>query len=311
MNLTLFEITSETIPFKICPLAGRIGAEIMGVDLSQDLSQQVVQAIRQTLVKYKVIFFRDQNLDSSGQVAFARRFGQLTSAHPTMRSLDNHPEVLELDCRHESDRGNHWHTDITFIDRPPMGTILRAVEIPPVGGDTIWANTTTAYQDLPKALQQFADQLWAVHSNVYDSAEATFNCSDSLRDAKKLYTSTVYQALHPVVHVHPESGDRALILGSFVSQLQEFPKAESRQICQLLSAYILRPRNTVRWHWQTGDIAFWDNRATQHYAIDDFDSQPRFVQRVTIVGDLLVSVDGRKSQAIQGDSSAYNQLKKA
>jgi len=244
---TAFEFTPETIPFKSCPLAGRIGAEIKGVDLNQNLSDQVVQAIRQTLVKYKVIFFRNQDLDSSGQVAFARRFGQLTSAHPTMSPLDGHPEVLELDCRRESDRGNHWHTDITFIDRPPMGSILRAVEIPPVGGDTIWANTTTAYQDLPQPLRQFADQLWAVHSNVYDSAEATFNLSDSLRDAKKLYTSTVYQALHPVVHVHPESGERALLLGSFVCQLQEFPKAESRQIFQLLQAYILRPRNTVRW----------------------------------------------------------------
>lgn len=150
---TTFEFRSETIPFKICPLAGRIGAEIMGADLNQDLSEQVVQTIRQTLVKYKVIFFRNQNLDSSGQVAFARRFGQLTSAHPTMRPLDGHPEVLELDCRHESDRGNHWHTDITFIDCLPMGSILRAVEIPRVGGDTIWANSTTAYQDLPKPLR--------------------------------------------------------------------------------------------------------------------------------------------------------------
>lgn len=296
------------MPFQIYPVTGRIGAEIVGVDLSQDLGEQVVRAIRQTLVKYKVIFFRNQNLDSNGQITFAQRFGQITAAHPTMRPLESQLEILELDCRHEGDRANHWHTDITFIDRPPMGAILRAVEIPPIGGDTIWANTVTAYQDLPEPLQQFANKLWAVHSNIYDSAEATFDISDSLRKAKKIYTSTVYQVLHPVVHVHPESGERALLLGSFVFQLQEFTKAESRQIVQLLQSYILRPRNTVRWHWQAGDVIFWDNRATQHYAVDDFGNQARRVQRVTIVGDVLVSVDGHKSQVIQGDSSAYNQL---
>ncbi|WNZ27032.1 TauD/TfdA family dioxygenase [Leptolyngbya sp. NK1-12] len=292
----------------IHPVAGRIGAEIRGIDLSANLSEDVIRAIRQALVKYKVIFFRAQQLDASGQAAFARRFGQITTAHPTVPSLPDHPEILDLDYGNRAGRANHWHTDVTFVDRPPLGSILRAITIPPVGGDTIWANTATAYQDLPTPLQISADQLWAVHTNAYDYVEAAVDISEPLRDFHKVFTSTVYETLHPVVQVHPESGERSLLLGGFVRQLQGLSTTESTEIVHLLQAYVTRPENTVRWQWQAGDVAFWDNRATQHYAIDDFGSQDRHVQRITIVGDLPVSVDGRTSQAIKGDSSAYNQL---
>lgn len=262
-------------------------------------------------MNYKVIFFRGQQLDANGQVAFARRFGELTTAHPTLPPLSKHSEVLDLDYGRTATRSNEWHTDVTFVDRPPLGSVLRAVEIPPVGGDTIWANTVTAYQDLPLHLQTLADQLWAVHTNAYDYVKSAVTLNKATQAYHQVFTSTVYETLHPVVRVHPESGERGLFIGGFVRQLQGFSTTESADIVRLLQFYVTRPENTVRWRWQVGDVVFWDNRATQHYAIYDYDGQPRRVQRVTIVGDLPVSIDGRISEAVKGDSSAYNQLQAA
>ncbi|MBE8968656.1 TauD/TfdA family dioxygenase [Nostocales cyanobacterium LEGE 12452] len=292
--------------FDIKPVAGRIGAEIIGVNLSSKLSDDIISDIRKTLVKYKVIFFRDQQqLDADGQVAFARRFGELTTAHPTVPSLPENPEVLDLNYGRTTSRANSWHTDVTFVDRPPLGSILRALDIPPTGGDTIWANSVTAYQDLPIHLRNLADQLWAVHSNKYDYATA-FDLSEDAKAYRAVFTSTVYETLHPVVRVHPESGERGLFIGGFVRQFRGLSTTESDDILRLLQAYVTRPENTVRWRWQVGDVAFWDNRATQHYAIADYGDQPRHVQRVTIVGDLPVGIDGKQSEAIKGDASEYN-----
>jgi alpha-ketoglutarate-dependent sulfate ester dioxygenase len=291
--------------FDLRPVAGRIGAELLGVDLSAYLSDDLIHEIRQALVQYKVIFFRDQSLDADGQVAFARRFGDLTTAHPTLPALAERPEVLDLDYGRTATRANQWHTDVTFVDRPPLGSILRAIEIPPVGGDTIWANSVTAYQDLPPHLQVLADQLWAVHTNAYDYVEAATALSDEVKAYHKVFTSTEYETLHPVVRVHPESGERGLFIGGFVRQIQGLSMTESADLLRLLQSYVTRPENTVRWRWQVGDVAFWDNRATQHYAIYDYNGQPRRVQRVTIVGDRPFSIDGRFSEAIKGDSSVY------
>lgn len=293
--------------FAVYPIAGRIGAEIAGVELQRNLSNEVIREIRQALVQYKVIFFRRQSLDANGQIAFAKRFGEITTAHPTVPSLPNHPEILDLDYGRNANRANQWHTDVTFVDRPPMGSILRAVEIPTVGGDTVWANTVTAYQDLPPHLQGIADQLWAVHSNAFDYAEAAVDLSDRLKTFHQIFASTVYETLHPVVRIHPESGERALLIGGFVRQIRGLSTSESHDLLCLLQSYVTRLENTVRWRWQEGDVAFWDNRATQHYAIDDFGRQARRVQRVTLVGDLPVSIQGKPSEAIRGDSSAYIQ----
>lgn len=292
--------------FEIQPVAGRIGAQIVGIDLSANLGDDIISEIRQTLVQYKVIFFRNQQLDADGQVAFARRFGEVTVAHPTVPSLPGHSEILDLDYGRNVNRANHWHTDVTFVDRPPLGSILRAIEIPPSGGDTVWANTVTAYQDLPTPLRNLADQLWAVHSNAYDYAAATVDLSEEFRAYRAVFESTVYETLHPVVRIHPESGERGLFIGGFVRRLKGLSQTESDDLVRLLQSYVTRLENTVRWRWQVGDVAFWDNRATQHYAIDDYGSQPRRVQRVTIVGDIPVGIDGKHSEAIKGDSSAYN-----
>ncbi|MBW4690933.1 MAG: TauD/TfdA family dioxygenase [Lyngbya sp. HA4199-MV5] len=290
----------------IHPVSERIGAKILGVDLSTNLSDDIISQIRRALVQYKVIFFRGQHLNAAWQVAFARRFGEVTTAHPTVPSLPDHPEILDLDYGRTAARANNWHTDVTFVDRPPLGSILRAIEIPPAGGDTIWANSVTAYQDLPIHLRTFADQLWAVHSNAYDYAEAAVNVSEALKAYRKVFTSTVYESLHPVVRVHPESGERGLFIGGFVRQLQGLSTTESDDLIRLLQSHVTRPENTVRWRWKVGDVAFWDHRATQHYAIYDYGDQPRHVQRVTIVGDRPISIDGRHSEAIKGDATHYN-----
>lgn len=291
--------------FEIKPVTGRIGAEIVGVDLSTNLSEEIIREIRQTLIQYKVIFFRNQQLDANGQVAFARRFGEVTTAHPTVPSLEGHPEILDLNYGRTVARANTWHTDVTFVDRPPLGSILRAIVIPPTGGDTIWANPVAAYQDLPPHLRNLADQLWAVHSNAYDYATGVVDLSEEFKAYREVFTSTVYETLHPVVRVHPESGERGLFIGGFVRRLRGLSQTESDDILRLLQAYVTRPENTVRWRWQAGDVAFWDNRATQHYALDDYGDQPRHVQRVTIVGDLPISIDGKRSEVIKGDSSSY------
>ncbi len=292
--------------FDIKPIAGRIGAKIIGVDLSSNLSDEIITDIRKALVKYKVIFFRGQNLDAKGQVAFARRFGEVTTAHPTVPSLPDNPEVLDLNYGKTVARANNWHTDVTFVDRPPLGSVLRALVIPPAGGDTIWANSVTAYEDLPVHLRNLADQLWAVHSNAYDYAAAVVDVPEEVRAYRAVFTSTVYETLHPVVRVHPESGERGLFIGGFVRRIRGLSQDESNEIIKLLQAYVTRPENPVRWRWQEGDVAFWDNRATQHYAIADDGDQPRHVQRVTIVGDIPVGIDGKHSEAIKGDSSIYN-----
>ena len=297
----------STKNFDIQPVAGRIGAEIVGVDLSTNLSNDIISEIRKTLVQYKVIFFRRQQLDANGQVAFARRFGEVTTAHPTVPSLPGHPEVLDLDYSKITTKTNTWHTDVTFIDRPPLGSILRTITVPPVGGDTMWANCITAYQDLPDYLRSLVDQLWAVHGYAYDYTPAAVDLPADVKADRNVVTSIVYETLHPLIRVHPESGERGLFLGGYVRQIRGLSTTESNDIIRLLQSYVIRPENTVRWRWQVGDVAFWDNRVTQHYAIADYGEQPRHLQRVTISGDIPVSIDGKRSEAIKGNSSAYTQ----
>jgi len=278
------------------PVAGRIGAEIRDVRLSGELGATTFDAIRQALLKYKVLFFRgQQHLDDAGQEAFAKLFGQPV-AHPTVPVRDGTGYLLELDSAHGG-RANSWHTDVTFDVAYPQASILRAVEIPAHGGDTVWANTAQAYLDLPPALRQLADNLWALHTNDYDYA-SRFNASETgLKRYREVFTSTIYEAEHPVVRVHPETGERTLVLGHFVKKLLGYPTADSEHLLKLLDSYVTRLENTVRWRWSAGDVAIWDNRATQHYAINDYGDQHRVVRRVTIAGDIPVGVDGRRSVA--------------
>ncbi|MNJ33400.1 putative dioxygenase [compost metagenome] len=216
-------------------------------------------------------------------------------AHPTVPIKDGTDYVLELDSQHGG-RANSWHTDVTFVDAYPKASILRAVVVPASGGDTVWANTATAYEHLPEDLRNLADQLWAIHSNEYDYAAQRENVSDeAVQHHKKVFTSTVYETEHPVVHVHPETGERSLILGHFAKKIVGLSTADSQAIINLLQNHVTRLENTVRWRWSAGDVVIWDNRATQHYAVNDYGDQHRVVRRVTVDGDVPVSIDGRNS----------------
>lgn len=280
---------------EIRPIAGRIGAEIGSVRLSADLDASTVQAIRQALLKYKVIFFRgQQHLDDAGQEAFARLLGNPV-AHPTVPVKQNTGYILELDSNHGG-RADSWHTDVTFVDAYPQASILRAVVVPEAGGDTVWANTAAAYEHLPAELRNLADRLWALHTNDYDYAVSRAEVSqEALSRHKNVFASTVYETEHPLVRVHPETGERTLILGHFVKKIVGLPASDSAHLFTVLQEHVTRLENTVRWRWTAGDVAIWDNRATQHYAVNDYGDQHRIVRRVTVDGDVPVSVDGRRS----------------
>lgn len=294
-NLSL--ATSNALDIQ--PVTGRIGAEIRGVRLSGQLEPATVEAIRAALLRHKVIFFRGQaRLQDSDQEAFARLLGEPVS-HPTVPVVEGTDHLLELDS-HRGGRANSWHTDVTFVEAYPQASILRGVTIPEVGGDTVWANTATAYDDLPPPLKALAEQLWAVHSNEYDYASYG-NVGERGRDVEALkryrevFVSTRYETEHPVVRVHPETGEKTLILGHFVKNFVGLTPSASAHVLELLQAYVTRLENIVRWRWQAGDVAIWDNRATQHYAVNDYGDAHRVVRRVTLKGDVPVSVDGRRS----------------
>ncbi|MBB6627616.1 TauD/TfdA family dioxygenase [Nocardioides sp. KIGAM211] len=291
-------------------LGGRIGARIDGVRLGADLGDQTVAQIRQALLRHKVVFFRGQgHLDDEGQIAFAEQLGTLTTAHPTVNTGSAH--VLSLAAT-QGMAANSWHTDVTFVDHVPAISILRGVTIPPYGGTTNWANTVAAYDALPRPLKSLVDGLWAVHTNEYDYvADSEDPESDGPdRDAldRQQFRSTYYETEHPVVRVHPETGERALVLGHFVKRFIGLNSSESTAIFQLLQNRVTKLENTVRWQWQQGDVAMWDNRATQHYAVADFDNHRREVRRVTLVGDVPVGIDGRESRVVVGDSDAYTRI---
>lgn len=281
---------------EVVPVAGRIGAEIRGVRVSQDLSAGVRSQIREAWLKYKVLFFRNQqHLDEAQQESLTSLFGAAPVGHPTVPAIDGTRFITELDSRYGG-RANSWHTDVTFVDAYPRASILRALVVPTAGGDTVWANTVAAYNDLPAELRELADKLWAVHTNEYDyQSRRNKSTAEDLKYYEEVFTSTVYETEHPVVRVHPETGERSLLLGHFVKKLVGLSSHDSQHLFQVFQDHITRLENTVRWRWAVGDVAVWDNRATQHYAINDYGDQHRLVRRVTVDGDVPVAIDGRRS----------------
>jgi alpha-ketoglutarate-dependent taurine dioxygenase len=275
----------------ICPITPAIGAEIHGVRLSGELPVGTVNAIRDALLRHRVVFFRAQShLDETEHQAFARLLGPLIP-HPTVPSVAGTEAVLDIDG--EKARASYWHTDVTFVEAFPLFSVLRGVVIPRVGGDTVWANAVAAYETLPPVLRGLADQLWALHSNVYDyTATRPDATARQVQRYESIFKSTIHETEHPVVQVHPLSGERAIILGSFVRKLLGVSSAESAHLFAILQDHVTRLENTVRWRWSTGDVVIWDNRATQHKAIDDYGDQPRIVRRVTIDGPPSVGIDG-------------------
>ena len=291
----------------VVKLGSNVGARIDGVKLSGDLAPESVSAINAALLEHKVIFFRGQDhLDDDGQLAFARALGIPTTAHPTVTSRGD--TILPIDS--DYGRANSWHTDVTFVDRIPKASILRAVNLPSYGGSTVWANTVAAYEQLPASLRALTENLWAVHSNVYDYAASSAQSvvSRHTEEYRAEFQSTYYETEHPVVRVHPETGERALLLGHFVKRFVDLGSAESAELYSVLQARITKLENTVRWNWQPGDLAIWDNRATQHYAVADYDDQYRRLNRITLAGDVPVSVGGECSRVVAGDASHYSDI---
>ena len=288
-------------------LGGRIGARIDGVRLGGDLTADAVTTVREALLRHKVVFFRDQDhLDEAGHQAFAETFGPLTSAHPTVNTGSGRVFKVTAD---KGMAANAWHTDVTFVDRVPAISVLRAVHLPPYGGNTVWANTVAAYDALPAPLKALVDDLWAVHTNSYDYAQRDEESEEPDANYTRAdFASQLFETEHPVVRVHPETGERSLVLGHFVKAFTGLNTAESIALFTLLQNRVTRLENTIRWTWQPGDVAVWDNRATQHYAVADFGTEYREMARITVAGDVPVSIDGRPSRVVRGNAEAYSRL---
>lgn len=292
---------------RVVKLGAVIGARIDGVQIADGVDADTAGRINGALLEHKVIFLRGQHaVDDDTQLAFARTLGTPTTAHPTVTSRG--VRVLPIDSRY--DKANSWHTDVTFVDRIPKASLLRAITLPPYGGTTTWASTEAAYDRLPTPLRALAESLWAVHTNAYDYAGDVDARLEQLADTERQYreefVSDYYETEHPVVRVHPETGRKVLLLGHFVKKFVGLGHAESTALFQLFQARITKLENTIRWNWELGDLAVWDNRATQHYAVADYDDQFRRLSRVTLAGDIPADVHGEHSRVVSGDASAYS-----
>jgi len=292
---------------EIQKVTAHIGARISGVDISKPLDEETAAAIREALNVHKALVFDDVHLDDAGQQAFVRHLGDVTTAHPTVSSVDGVPNVLPVD----SERGraaNHWHTDVTFVLNPPQASTLRSLTIPPYGGETLIANSAAAYRQLPDALRQLADTLWAEHTNDYDYAVPEEELDEQQAAQRAQFTSIKYRTVHPVVRVHPLTGERGLFIGGFAQRIVGLSPGESRKILDLLQAYVTRPENILRHRWSQNQLVLFDNRITQHYAVDNYDGLPRRLHRVTVAGDVPVGIEGKESYSIEGDASHYTSV---
>ncbi|WP_375486968.1 TauD/TfdA dioxygenase family protein [uncultured Mycobacterium sp.] len=290
---------TPTTPVTVTKLGSRVGARIDGVRIGGDLDAATVDEIYRALLRHKVIFFRDQHhLDDEQQHAFARLLGT-PIGHP-VPDYDTTSMITPIDSRNI--KANHWHTGVTFVANYPAASILRAVILPSYGGSTLWASTAAGYKDLPQPLKHLSEELWALHSNRSDYAvPAADTMTDRQRALKASFEQPDYRTEHPVVRVHPETGERSLLVGATVRGFIGLDSYESQVLLELLQRRITLPENTIRWDWELGDVAIWDNRATQHRAIHDYDDQRRLMHRVTLIGDVPVDVRGQRSRVISGE----------
>ncbi len=265
-------------------VAGALGAEISGADLSANLPDGVITQIRAALVEHQVIFFRDQSLSPEDQVAFGRRFGPL-NIHPYVRGMDGHPEVMEI-IKEPADRtnfGGGWHSDTSFLERPAIGSILYALELPEWGGDTLFSSQVAAYEALSPGLKATLESLSAVHSAGQEYSpqghSAQKRTSMSVAEAE----GAVGEFIHPVVLVHPESGRKALYVNpAFTLRIEGWTKRESRPLLDFLFEHCRYEGYTCRFNWRPGSVAFWDNRQVWHFALNDYPGQRRYMRRVTV-----------------------------
>ena len=264
-------------------LSGAGGAEISGVDVAQDLDDETIGEIRDALNEHCVVFFRDQELDVAQHKAFARRFGEIF-IHPNYVGMGDDPEIVMV-RREPGDTGyvgEDWHADTTMVAEPPMGAILYAIEVPPYGGDTMFANQYLAYEALSDGLKKTLDGLLGVSSSV--KAEVTKTREDRMKAAGVEHK--VFSAEHPIVRTHPETGRKALYTSSaHTSHIKRWTERESLALLEFLWEHQVRPEFTCRFRWETGSLAFWDNRCAMHNAINDYHGHRRVMHRITLAGD--------------------------
>ncbi|MEQ1752783.1 MAG: TauD/TfdA family dioxygenase [Micropepsaceae bacterium] len=276
---------------KVRQVSGALGAELSGVDLGSDLGAAGLGEIRQALLDHCVIFFRDQVMTPDQQLAFARRFGVI-SIHPYGPQVPGFPEVMRV-FKEKDDKvnfGGGWHSDMTFLEKPPLGSILYAKEVPPQGGDTMFANQYMAYDALSSGMKKTVDALNAVHSaNAQYGVDGLSEASrhNDMRSMKpKTSEDAKAEIVHPVVRVHPETGRRALYVNvGFTQRFDGWTKDESRPLLRWLYEHCAKPEFTCRFSWTKNAVAFWDNRCTQHYALNDYHGYRREMHRVTVEGD--------------------------
>jgi taurine dioxygenase len=271
--------------FRVEPIAGALGAEILGIDLARDLSEPTVAAIRRAWLEHLVVFFRDQDLPPARFLAFARRFGEPIE-YPFVKGLDDVPEIIPV-LKLESERvnfGGIWHSDTAYLDVPPMASLLVAREVPTAGGDTEFANMYLAYESLSDGMKRLLQGLVAVNSSA--AADVSRTREDRLKDSARADARKEYSASHPVVRVHPETGRRALYVNvAHTVRFEGMTEEESAPILRYLYRHQIRPEFTCRFRWRPGSLAFWDNRCTQHNAINDYQGYRRLLHRITLAGD--------------------------
>lgn len=289
-----------TEPLSLAPLTGTLGAEVHDVDLAR-VDTATLSSIDAALVEHGVLVFRDQRLTKADQVALARGLGEPTLAHPIVPGPDDHPEILELDAA-AGGRNARWHTDVTFVVTPPRASILYGETIPAYGGDTQWADMRAAYDRLALPLRDMVAQLDAVHrvsplaywGEPFDTA---LTRDDAMALARK--AADLPAVIHPVVRVHPETGRPNLFVNpGFTTHVVGLSRIESDGLLAMLYAHSTQPEMVYRHQWRTGDLVIWDNRCTMHYAVDDYDTAPRRVRRVTLRGDAPRGANGTVSHVV-------------
>ena len=273
---------------QIKPLSGSVGAEIHGVDLLTDTSDDLISAIRQIWLEYGVVFFRDQNLDADQFQAFARRFGEIIE-YPFVKGLPDHPLIIPvLKLPHERNNfGGVWHSDTAYLQAPPMATMLIGREIPPHGGDTLFASGYAAYEALSPGLKATLANLKAANSSA--KAEVTKTREDRIASSGTAKANESLIAEHPVIRTHPETGRKSLYVNpAHTTHFVGWSEAESEPLLDYLFAHQVRPEFTCRFSWQVGSIALWDNRCVLHNPVNDYHGYKRLMHRITLKGDVPV-----------------------
>jgi taurine dioxygenase len=271
--------------FQVRRLSGSIGAEISGVDLTSEASDAAISEIRKIWLEHNVVFFRDQELPPARLLAFAKRFGEVVE-YPFIKGIDGFPEIIPVvKLEHETTNfGGIWHTDTAYLEAPPMGTMLIAREVPPHGGDTLFANAYLAYETLSDGLKHMLDALIAVNCSA--KADVTRTREDRLRDAGKAAAKKEYISEHPVVRTHPETGRKALYVNiGHTVRFKDMTEAESAPLLNFLFEHQTKPEFTCRFNWRVGSLAFWDNRCALHNPVNDYHGFRRVMHRVTLAGD--------------------------